>query len=156
ITMVRQCAIPCVTGNYNAAVAWNLPTAARKPSSPLMEPLKQAALDWAKEQVHSQHRDYLRGLPWSMNFQIDGRRIHLLHAGPNYLDEWLAPEEPGELALLAESLSAGGRPVDLVVLGHTHLPYVYRSGMLHSATGKSREDDNGMDGVPLGKRTLFV
>jgi putative phosphoesterase len=121
IAMLRQCAIPCVTGNYDAAVAWDLPTAARKASSPQTEPLKQAALEWTKRELHSKHRDYLRGLPWSMNFVLDGRRIHLLHAGPYFLDEWLTPDEPEALAQLAAAVEA-----EIVVLGHTHHAYVQR------------------------------
>lgn len=133
IAMLRQCAIPCVAGNYDAAVAWDLPTAARKPSSPQTEPLKQAALDWTKQEIHSKHRDYLRALPWSMNFQMDGRKLHLLHAGPNYLDEWLTPEQPDDLANLAASLKT-----DVVILGHSHQPFV------HSVVDA------------LGHKTLFV
>lgn len=129
ITMLRQCAIPCVAGNYDAAVAWDLPTAARKPSSPQTEPLKQAALDWTKREIHSKHRDYLRGLPWSMNFNVDNRRIHLLHAGPNYLDEWLTPEQPRELADLGASLDA-----EIVVLGHTHQAYIHT--VVNSSSGR--------------------
>lgn len=120
VTMLRQCAIPCVAGNYDAAVAWDLPTASRKASSPQTEPLKQAALDWTKQEIHSKHRDYLRGLPWTMDFRLDNQRIHLLHAGPNHLDEWLTPEQPSELASLAARVDA-----DVVVLGHTHQAYLY-------------------------------
>lgn len=120
ITMLRQCAIPCVAGNYDAAVAWNLPTAARKASSPQTEPLKQAALDWTKQEIHSKHRDYLKSLPWSMNFSLDNQRIHVIHAGPNYLDEWLTPDQPRQLAEIAPSFHA-----DIVLLGHTHQAYIH-------------------------------
>ena len=128
VAMLRQASIPCVAGNYDAAVAWDLPTAARKASSPHTEPLKQAALDWTKQKIDSQHRAYLRGLPWSMNFHLDGHRIHLLHAGPSYLDEWLTPEQPLDLSNLAASLDA-----DVVVLGHTHQAFIYD---LQDAHGK--------------------
>jgi putative phosphoesterase len=122
IAMLRQCAIPCVTGNYDAAVAWDLPTAARKASSPQTEPLKQAALEWTKRDIHSKHRDYLRSLPWSMTFVLGGQRIHLLHAGPHFLDEWVTPDEPEVLGQLAATVEA-----DVVVLGHTHHAFVHRS-----------------------------
>jgi putative phosphoesterase len=133
IALLRQCAIPSVTGNYDAAVAWKLPTAARKPSSPQTEPLKQAALEWTKQEIHTTHRDYLRSLPWSMNFQLDGQSIHMMHAGPKYLDEWLTPEEPAELAYVAAAVNA-----DIVVLAHTHQAYIHKV-------------EN-----PLGHETLFI
>ncbi len=118
IDLMRACNIPSVTGNYDAAVAWNLPSAASKPSSPANELLKQAALDWTKRHIHSKHRDYLRTLPWTMQFVLDDLRITVIHAGLNQLDEWYTPEEPAHLSRLASKLSS-----DVVVVGHTHCAF---------------------------------
>jgi putative phosphoesterase len=119
LDLMRSCAIPCVTGNYDAAVAWNLPSASNKPSSPATEALKQTALDWAKRNVHSKHRDYLRGLPWMLSYYLDKLRIVVIHAGLQQLDEWYSPEEPAHLCQLAAQMAA-----DVIVLGHTHQPFV--------------------------------
>lgn len=118
LDLLRSCAIPCVVGNYDAAVAWDWPSASRKPSSPETEPLKQAALDWTKRNLHSKHCDYLRGLPWTMSYWLDGLRIMVLHAGLQHLDEWYTTEEPQPLIELAAQVRA-----DIVVLGHTHQAY---------------------------------
>ncbi len=120
LELMRSCAIPCVAGNYDAAVAWNWPSASSKPSSPATEVLKQAALEWTKRNLHSKHRDYLRGLPWSLSYRLDGLRIVVIHAGLQQLDEWYTPEEPARLCHLAAQVSA-----DVIVLGHTHQPFVY-------------------------------
>jgi len=122
IDLMRSCAIACVTGNYDAAVAWNWPSASSKPVSPAMETLKQAALEWTKRNIHSKHRDYLRGLPWTLSYQLDGLRIVVLHAGLQQLDEWYTPEEPARLCQLAAQVTA-----DVIVLGHTHQPFVYEA-----------------------------
>jgi len=115
VELVRACAIPTVTGNYDAAVAWNWASASTKPSSPATEPLKQAALDWAKRTLHSKHQGYLRGLPWQLRYRLDGLEIVVLHAGPQALDAWITPDDPGGLQELATQLAA-----DVIVLGHTH------------------------------------
>lgn len=120
LELIRSCAIPCVIGNYDAAVGWNWPTASSKPSSPTTEPLKQAALDWTKRNLHSKHRDYLRGLPWMLSYRFDRLRLAVLHAGLQQLDEWYTPEDPAHLCALAAELR-----VDIIVLGHTHQPFVY-------------------------------
>lgn len=120
LELLRSCAIPCVTGNYDAAVAWNWPSVSSQPANPPTETLKQAALDWTKRNLHSKHRDYLRGLPWRLNYWLDGLHIVVMHAGLQQLDEWYAPEEPARLSQLAAQVGA-----DVIVLGHTHQPFVY-------------------------------
>ena len=64
LELLRQKSIPTVLGNYDAAVAWDLPTVSSKPSSPQTEPIKLAALAWAKAQISSENVHYLRSLPW--------------------------------------------------------------------------------------------
>ncbi|MEZ4680312.1 MAG: metallophosphoesterase family protein [Caldilineaceae bacterium] len=120
IDLMRACNIPSVCGNYDAAVAWNLPTASSKPSSPETEALKQAALRWTQQHIHSKHRDYLRTLPWTMRFLLDDIRITVLHAGLEQLDEWYTPDDPNGLVRLARCLTS-----DIVVLGHTHQSFDY-------------------------------
>ncbi len=120
LALMRSCAIPCVTGNYDAAVAWNWPSASSKPSSPATEGVKQAALDWTKRNLDSKHRDYLRGLPWTLSYRLDGLRIVVIHAGLQQLDEWYTPEEPARLCQLAVQVAA-----DVIVLGHTHQSFIY-------------------------------
>ena len=55
--------IPCVIGNYDYAVAWNQPKASVKPSTPLTEPLKQAAFDWVKQNITPLSAAFLQRLP---------------------------------------------------------------------------------------------
>lgn len=112
--------IPCVAGNYDAAVGWDLPKASRKPSSPQNEPLKQAALDWTKEVIHPNAKQYLNQLAWTSVFDVKGSKIQTLHAGFDYLDEWLSPDTPGTLEDAAKRVSA---PV--VIVGHTHQIFTY-------------------------------
>lgn len=133
LELMRSCAIPCVVGNYDAAVGWNWPTASSKPSNPATEALKQAALDWTKRNLHSKHRDYLRGLPWMLTYHFDQLRLVVIHAGLQQLDEWYTPEEPARLHALAAQVMA-----DVIVLGHTHQPFVYEVE------------------YALGRKTLFI
>jgi putative phosphoesterase len=140
--------IPCVAGNYDDAAAWDKPRAARQPSSPLNEPLKLAALAWTKRRLRGVSLRFLRHLPWMLQFQPDGLRICMLHGGPQHLDEVYSPEAPEALEDLANRL-----PADIVVLGHTHQPFVHRSGptlfVNPGAVGRS------LDGDPRASCALF-
>jgi len=120
LQLLRQRNIPSVIGNYGAAVVWDLPSASSIPSSPQTEPLKQAALAWTKRNTSYKSIAYLRRLPWRLDYQIDGLRISVLHAGPDRLDESFSPDSPDRLEDLALRLQA-----DVVVLGHTHQAYIH-------------------------------
>ncbi len=112
--------ISCVTGNYDAAVGWDLPKASREPSSPRNEPFKQAALDWTKTIIEKDCQHFLSQLPWTSVFDIAGTRIQTVHAGFDYLDDWLSPSAPESLYEASKKVSA-----NIVVLGHTHQIFTY-------------------------------
>lgn len=148
LTLLRKRAIPSVMGNYDDAVAWNRPKASRKPSSERNEPLKQAALDWTKNNLHDQHLPFLRGLPLTSLHVVDGTRIRLLHAGVDFYDEWVTPDQPDKLLVIAQRL-----PADVIVLGHTHQSFSTNvDGTLFinpGAVGRS------LDGDPRASFALF-
>lgn len=154
IALLRKRGIPCVAGNYDTAVAWNVP-AARQPSTPLNEPLKQAALNWTKQQILPEQRVYLCGLPFTAVYEIAGRRIRLLHAGPRYLDEWVTPDDPRSLADVAAQM-----PADVIVLGHTHQPFVAHCGdtlfINPGAVGRSLDGDPRASYAVLDLETRLV
>jgi putative phosphoesterase len=132
IQLLRMSCIPSVAGNYDEAVGWNLPTASRKPSSPANEPIKQAALDWAKRHVSANERSFLRNLPRSMRYVFDGKSLAVVHAGLDTTDEWITPDDPAALTALVQRLNA-----DVVMLGHTHQPFIESVAWI-SAQGEAR------------------
>jgi putative phosphoesterase len=118
LDVLRAYGVPSVVGNYDDAVAWNRPTASRTPSSPRTELLKRTALAWTTARIDPKHIAYLRGLPWALQYRLDGLSIHVLHAGPNALDDWFSPQQPDALSALAQYVRT-----DVVILGHTHHAY---------------------------------
>lgn len=115
LELLRQKSIPTVLGNYDAAVAWDLPTVSSKPSSPQTEPIKLAALAWAKAQISNENVHYLRGLPWVTWHRLGDTTVQLLHGGPTQLDAWYDATSNSKLCELAETTAA-----DLLVIGHSH------------------------------------
>lgn len=122
IHLLRHMAIPCAAGNYDAAVAWDLPQPSQRPSSPALEPLRRAALAWAQAHLSQEQKHYLRNLPMTLSFKLDGLHIQVMHAGLDALDDWYMPDDPDRMARLAARLAA-----DVVIMGHTHHPYAFRS-----------------------------
>lgn len=130
IKLLQAAHIPCVAGNYDEAVAWDLPKASRKPSSPRNEPLKQAALDWTKAQITYKSRKYLMTLPFWLHYRLDGLEVQLIHAGPDETDDWYAPDSPERMDELVRRM-----PADVIILSHTHQQFIYEaSSPTHGST----------------------
>jgi putative phosphoesterase len=120
VQLCKEKNITCVTGNYDDAVAWNKRSASRKPSSPRNETLKLAALEWTKQHVLRETKDYLKSLPWRLEYQFTDKYITVLHASLNYLDEWVSPELPRSLEKLSKRVVA-----DVIIVGHTHQAFTH-------------------------------
>ncbi|MEM7735707.1 MAG: metallophosphoesterase family protein [Deinococcota bacterium] len=154
IRKLKDQGIPSVAGNYDDAVAWDKAKASRKASSARNEPLKQAALDWTKKVIRPANKQFLKQLPWQLSYQLDGKRLVVLHAGLDYLDEWLVPEDDALLQRTATRLAA-----DIVVLGHTHRAFSQQVGdtlfINPGAVGRSLDGDPRASCAVLDTNTLI-
>jgi putative phosphoesterase len=141
--VVRLCKennIACVVGNYDDAVAWNKPSVSRKPSSPRNEALKLAALEWAKHHISQETKEYLKSLPWRLEYHFTEKRLTMFHAGLDYLDECFSPHLNESLDELSNRIAA-----DIFILGHTHEAFAHtHRGRLFvnpGAVGRSLDGD---------------
>ncbi len=121
LRVLHQRHIPCVTGNYDYAVAWDQPRASHKLSSPMTEPVKRAALDWTRTHISSAGISFLRSLPSLATFPLDGSSVTMFHATPERLDEELPMPQSGNTDRFGDLARRFGP--DIVVLGHTHRPF---------------------------------
>jgi putative phosphoesterase len=115
IALLHAESIPCVTGNYDYACAFNLSKVSRSSSSPESEALKQSVLKWTKENLTGSSQHFLQTLPWRSNFTFEGVRIALFHAGLDYLDENYLPQNGKGFMDLSKRVNS-----DVVIFGHTH------------------------------------
>jgi putative phosphoesterase len=155
IKILRDRAIPCVAGNYDFAVAHDLETASRIPSSPTNESIKRAALEWAREHTSSGDKRFLASLPWRMDFVLDGLHVGMLHAGLEYLDAMYTPEKPEAMFTLHNRIRT-----DVIVMGHSHQSFTYRAlgGLMVNpgSVGRSLNGDTRAAYAILETNTLEV
>jgi putative phosphoesterase len=108
--VLEECArrrVEAVLGNHDAArlAAW--PAAPAEPH-PNGNPREQA------------HRSFLTQLPLTRLVEFDGLSIGLLHGSPKHpLNHYLYPEEARRMTIPDGS--------EMLVTGHTHLPFVVRA-----------------------------
>jgi putative phosphoesterase len=114
IDWVRRNALACVRGNHDHMVAQNVVTvgvSGFKYLSAVTRPI-------SRQRVTETDRRFLASLPVTKFLTLDGLRIMLVHASPrDPLDEYAPPE------VEFWKRRVEGLGVDMVCVGHTHVPY---------------------------------
>ena len=83
------------------------------------------ALKWTASQLNESEKKYLIKLPRTASITVDGFKIFMAHGSPSDpLHEYVHPEtHEYKLGLFLKSLE-----VDVIALGHTHIPYKWTNG----------------------------
>ncbi|PFD95702.1 phosphodiesterase [Bacillus cereus] len=96
----------------------------------ITKPTESETLEWHQKQLSEQQRNYLRGLPFSIEFIMSGKLIRMFHASPRSLYERVQPGAPIEQRVslfensnLTENIE-GERKPDVVCYGDIHQAYV--------------------------------
>lgn len=121
IARLRELGAIGVCGNHDHAVAWSTDPRA----SAAKQPIALAMRDWTRGQVDAADVAWLARLPLHLTVKIDATSFALYHATPRdaMFDYSLVPTV-GD-AYLGEIV--GGVDADVLVVGHTHLPFVRQS-----------------------------
>ena len=112
IQLFKQRAVVGIAGNHDRAVL--------RTNISSMNPIAGQAAQWTARELSETSRDYLANLPPRTHLTIGGKLVGLYHGSPRDDVEYVFEEE-AEPELLRLS---GSR---LLVLGHTHVPFVHRS-----------------------------
>lgn len=141
IALVRRRKIPLIMGNYDEGVGFDLPDCGCVYRDPTEADLGHQSLAWTQREVTPDNQAYLRELLGKVELAVGGKRLLLVHGSPRRINEYLFADRPEEsLARLFTTEKA-----DLILCGHTHLPYVRRIGdlMLINAgsVGKPKDGD---------------
>jgi predicted phosphodiesterase len=145
-----------VQGNHDRSVADGVPPRCRLD----FEWLAAATQHIARHQLTDEETAFLRALPRTRDLVLDGKRVMLLHATPaDPLYSYLGPDRDRWQASLA------GIKADLVLVGHTHLPFHFQFGDVHvlnpGSLGQPKDGDPRAayavieDGVPRLERANY-
>lgn len=117
VTAVQASGALCVHGNTDWAV---LRAAGRLSDGRPIDP--QDHLQWHVTRLSPACLDYLEQLPRSQTIEADGQRFLFAHASVADVARAIMP---GDSAATLNDLLAGSE-CDWVILGHTHVPYMFR------------------------------
>jgi len=117
VVRIRDAGIPTVKGNHEVELLAQVKG---------KDPANKAHLVWTAKRLRKRHLRHLAGLPFHRDVDIAGRRMLLLHGSPKGVYDYVFP------SLTVRSLDAWfpaeiERP-DVLVCGHTHMPFARRVG----------------------------
>lgn len=119
IDRLRERKIPTIMGNYDDGVGYDREDCGCAYTTKEDRELGDRSLAWSKTAVIPENKNYLRRLLPEIREKVKGWEILLVHGSPRKINEYLFVDRPEER--VAPMLKKTG--ADIVICGHTHLPY---------------------------------
>lgn len=118
IARVRESGIQTVMGNYDEAVGFLLPACGCHIDNPRQKELSLHSLKWSTEHTTTENREWLRQLPESLQIEVEGKTIQLIHATEDSIVEYLYQSDETRIREILACCDC-----DIYAYGHTHYPY---------------------------------
>lgn len=142
IDLMRKKAIPTTRGNHDNAVAFKVDCQCGY----RYKHLSIATREYTWKILDTSRIKYLQSLPPFVKAEIDRTKLHLTHASPRSIFEYIKPETQDEelLAMVNESIE----PIDaeFLIVGHSHIPMHRKLGGLTvvnpGSVGQPRDGDS--------------
>ncbi len=124
IELIKRNRIPTVMGNYDDAIGNLRFVCGCDYKDEKASLLGERSIAWTKENTSETSKRWLGELPGEIRLSVSGLGILFVHGSPRALNEYLYENTAEEYLneLMAE------KDTDVLVCGHTHLPYVKRVG----------------------------
>ena len=124
--LVEERGIPTIYGNYDYAIGRDLEDCGCAYRDQHDRELGQKSIEWTLAHTDARSKEFMRGLPFDLRFQLAGKRIRLVHGSPRKVNEYLfePPEKPERLY----ERIAGLAEADVLAFGHTHRPWIHEYG----------------------------
>ena len=119
VEWVRQQATVAIRGNHDHAAGFSVDPQCSAPFKKLAE----ETLRFTREVCTEEDFGYLRSLPVRREFPVDSTRFYLVHAIPSDPLFGYCPVESDRWKQEVQKIDA-----DVLVVGHTHTPFVRREG----------------------------
>ena len=127
VSLLRERAIPGISGNYDSTIATDYKHCGCRADTPHDEELSHISFEWTRSHVTPETKKYLGTLPFRLDIRpfgghVSGPTITLVH-GNQTLNTVYVTEDRSDAFLEKMSKDLGSRPEDVVCFGHTHKPW---------------------------------
>lgn len=123
IERIKSLNIPCILGNHDERIAFDLPVFPLSKHSEEETKARFVAIDHSKKHIKEENKKYLSELPFhlKLNYKIGNRHwnIQLVHSSLESNDTYLYESENDEIftSMLEDSKA------DIILMGHTHISF---------------------------------
>jgi putative phosphoesterase len=122
--LVDERGMPTIYGNYDYAIARDLEDCGCAYVNRHDREIGQLSVDWTLAHTNKRSKDFMRELPFDLRFELESKRVRLVHGSPRKVNEYLFEDKP---ARTFERIAAQA-DCDVLVFGHTHKPWVHEHG----------------------------
>src|SRR6056297_712990 len=82
IELIRKSNIETIMGNYDQGVGYDLDDCGCAYTTKEEQKLGDQSLNWTKNKVTDQNKEFLKNLKEKIKFEVDGKNILLVHGSP--------------------------------------------------------------------------
>jgi putative phosphoesterase len=141
IELIRKRGFATIMGNYDDGVGNDREDCGCAYTTEEGRRLGQLSIQWTREQVTAENKAFLRSLLPQIRLEIEGHTVLLVHGSPRRINEYLYEDRtPASIEHILQGIKA-----DVLVCGHTHLPYVKQFGSTllvnNGSVGKPKDGD---------------
>ena len=117
--LIRERDIPTIMGNYDQGVGHDSDDCGCAYRTPEGQALGERSIAWSNTHTTAENKAYLRQLKGKIVLPLGDLKVALVHGSPRKVNEYLYEDRPeASLERLLDMVE-----VDVLVCGHTHLPY---------------------------------
>ena len=122
--LIEERGLPTIYGNYDYAIGRDLEDCGCAYVTQHDRELGRRSVDWTLAHADQHSKDFMRGLPFDLRFELGEQRVRLVHGSPRRVNEYLFEDKPARtferIAALADC--------DVLIFGHTHKPWIRAYG----------------------------
>jgi putative phosphoesterase len=122
--LIEERGFPTIYGNYDYAIGRDLEDCGCAYVTQHDRELGQQSVAWTLAHTDQRSKDFMRGMPFDLRFELGSQRVRLVHGSSRKVNEYLFEDKP---ARTFERIAAGA-DCDVLVFGHTHKPWIHEYG----------------------------
>lgn len=149
VALLTERGITGVSGNYDSTVGFGYKHCGCRYEDPVQEALSHESFAWTRMHSSDETKRLLRALPFRLDMRVSGGHVSgpgmvLIHGAPT-LNTLYWTEDRSDEFCLDMAKRAGLRAGDLIVFGHTHIPWHREIEGIHfvntGSVGRPRDGD---------------
>ena len=124
IELIKENEIETVMGNYDQGVGFDLDDCGCAYKEEDKKKMGDQSLAWTQKHVTDENKEFLKTLNENIKFEVNDKKVLLVHGSPRKINQYLFFNHPEKsIKRMMDQFEA-----DIMVCGHTHIPYVKKIG----------------------------